>query len=628
MKSSIKFGAQTRLWRLCTRAGRGELKPVSAALLSTLLCAPLLTAMTLMGVSAPGIAQLSVGPAQTGSQLELNGNPSTGAWGQWGTAIGISDFWLSQEAGLNLADTQNAAQQPFTWFTPPLLTRVLFDRPVQNRFLDLDALGTLGWQAQIRGNTLQLNTLPAQVLSLRRARQPWGERWVVELDHPTPWRGIRAAGVYSLSLDATASDELLSTSRSISRQQKASGTKQALPDLQVLRQGNRINLNFQLAQADLTPGVTTLGSPPRLVIDLRPADLPTRDLRWAPGVHRRQQTLNLGNRSFAASWLAVDLKQPGVSLKPIWTNPQSQPGTTSVGEMARRWQAAAVINGGFFNRNNRLPLGAIRREGRWVSGPILNRAAIAWNDQGDIEMDRLSLQETVQSDNGSFALTNLNSGYVQAGLARYTTAWGAVYRPIIDNEVLITVENDRVVSQVAGGAAGQVEVSIPANGYLLVARGFQRAVNALQPGVAVEGVAKTTPGSFEVFPHVVGAGPLLVKNGQIVLNAAAESFQPGFQSQRADRSAIGRLDNGQIVLATFSNGPSGDRPTLGETAQLMQKLGAVDALNLDGGSSSALWLGGEMINRSPQTAARVHNGIGLFINLPAEPTEPAGSPLP
>jgi exopolysaccharide biosynthesis protein len=45
----------------------------------------------------------------------------------------------------------------------------------------------------------------------------------------------------------------------------------------------------------------------------------------------------------------------------------------------------------------------------------------------------------------------------------------------------------------------------------------------------------------------------------------------------------------------------------------MAQLGSVDALNLDGGSSSSLYLGGRLINRHPRTAARVNNGLGLFL---------------
>jgi hypothetical protein len=39
--------------------------------------------------------------------------------------------------------------------------------------------------------------------------------------------------------------------------------------------------------------------------------------------------------------------------------------------IAQKSQVAAAINAGFFNRNNQLPLGAIRRENRWLSGPFL-----------------------------------------------------------------------------------------------------------------------------------------------------------------------------------------------------------------------------------------------------------------
>ena len=46
----------------------------------------------------------------------------------------------------------------------------------------------------------------------------------------------------------------------------------------------------------------------------------------------------------------------------------------------------------------------------------------------------------------------------------------------------------------------------------------------------------------------------------------------------------------------------------------MAQLGSIHALNLDGGSSASLYLGGRLLNRNPRSAARVNNGIGLFLN--------------
>jgi exopolysaccharide biosynthesis protein len=38
--------------------------------------------------------------------------------------------------------------------------------------------------------------------------------------------------------------------------------------------------------------------------------------------------------------------------------------------------------------------------------------------------------------------------------------------------------------------------------------------------------------------------------------------------------------------------------SLGELARLMLDLGAVQAMNLDGGGASAMWVDGELVNRS------------------------------
>lgn len=67
------------------------------------------------------------------------------------------------------------------------------------------------------------------------------------------------------------------------------------------------------------------------------------------------------------------------------------------------------------------------------------------------------------------------------------------------------------------------------------------------------------------------------------------------------------------MIAAVHNRAGGYGPTLAEHAQLMQQMGCVDALNLDGGSSTSLYLGGQLLDRSPSTAARVHNGIGIFL---------------
>lgn len=245
----------------------------------------------------------------------------------------------------------------------------------------------------------------------------------------------------------------------------------------------------------------------------------------------------------------------------------------------------------------------------------MNRGAIGWNSQGNALISRLFLNHILTTDAGStFPITQINSGYPEAGIALYTNAWGDTYSPITDNEILISVDQNQTVSQqLPVGTAGIGTYPIPADGYLLTARSYQEAARSLSPGTTLTLAPDIRPAAFGELPNMVGGGPLLVQAGRMVLDPEVEQFSDAFATQAAPRSAIGVTPNGQIVLAAIHNSPGGRGPTLQETAQIMMQLGVQDALNLDGGNSASLYLGGSIINRHPSTVGRVHNGLGVFL---------------
>ncbi|WP_026731496.1 phosphodiester glycosidase family protein [Fischerella sp. PCC 9605] len=365
----------------------------------------------------------------------------------------------------------------------------------------------------------------------------------------------------------------------------------------------------------LAPLVSTLPNPNRLIIDVRPDAMVQRSINWAPGLNWRQQFVQLGQERFPIVWLEVNPRTVGINIKPILTNSGTLVGTAPIMQTAQQQLAVAAINGGYFNRNNRLPLGAIRRDGQWLSSPILNRGAIAWNDSGQFYMGRLTLLENlIIPNNQKLPIVSLNSGYVQSGIARYTPAWGASYHPLTDNEIILVVQKNQVTNQLQGGKAGQVSIPIPQDGYLLALR--SNAVNSasvLPIGSSVRIDNSTYPAEFNSYPHILGAGPLLVLNRQIVLDGKGEKFSDAFIAQKAVRSAICTTATGNLTIAAVHNRVGGAGPTLAEHARLMQQMGCVNALNLDGGSSTSLYLGGQLLDRFPNTAARVHNGIGIFL---------------
>ncbi len=572
--------------------------------------------------SLPRSSQIAQVPSilTGGNQVVIGGQVTAIPWIQWqadgATYVGISDLHLTQRFGIELLNTTTPELQPVQWFSDPTATPiVLRTRLYQGtRYLDITPLIVqFGWQVQLNGASLQITQLPSQVTEVRQGRHTNGERTVIELSNPTTWQATQDGDTLLLNINARAASPL------VSRLQPTPGNlvKDALRHREspkLTAQSDRTTLRLPIPAAT-NHRISTLPSPPRIVVDFRPDAMVDRDILWAPGLRWRQQYVAVNSARFPVIWLEIDPRQTGLQLRPIWTTASTMIGLDPVAAMAQRWQAIAAINAGFFSRNTYSPLGAIRRDGVWYSSPILNRGAIAWTNDGAIKIDRLTLNQILSTSTGQqIPLLHADSGYVQAGVSLYTTAWGNVYVPLTDNELIITVVNNQVIQQQPTAIAGGASIPIPPpGGYLLVARSLRSIANKLPVGTIVQLSAATVPNDFQAYPHIIGAGPLLLKNGQAVLDAATEKFSPAFIAEAAVRSAIATLPNGNLVIVTVQNRVKGRGPTLVELTQIMQALGALDALNLDGGSSTTLYLGGQLLNRHPRTAARVHNSIGIFV---------------
>jgi hypothetical protein len=109
------------------------------------------------------------------------------------------------------------------------------------------------------------------------------------------------------------------------------------------------------------------------------------------------------------------------------------------------------------------------------------------------------------------------------------------------------------------------------------------------------------------------AGPLLVRGGAPVrgdregFSAASSQFDSDITAGRHPRAAIGVTRRGE-VLAVACDGRADDEAglSIGELAEAMAALGAVQAMNLDGGGSTSLVCGGKLRNQ-PREA----HGVGL-----------------
>jgi hypothetical protein len=588
----------------------------------------LLAASFLMADSAP-TAPLS----DSGNVIQLNGEPWSGRWirkvEQGKQSLYVQEDWLTGGLGVQMLDSEKADLQKLRWFSNPISSRVVFDSKGRYRYLDITPF-TDQWRTEIAGNTLNIYTPDTIIQSVRRSKQTDSDRIVIDLNRRTPWRVSHQGNVINLVVSAEVAPDLpIGTNTNEGNFVKS---------LSVQPQGKLTQIQIQTNVA-INPAIEMLNNPtPQLVIDLKRDYIPpSLTVQWTEGLRRIEKIVEVPNKpkiasdpktiKFAVTALEVDLKQPQLKLRPIWSNPSGSVngilGLTSVPQMMEQAQAVGGINAGFFNRIRKLPVGAIREGNRWIAGTALVRGAIAWNEKGDTLIDRLNFTEEISTPNQpQIVLTNLNSAYVQRGIARYNPHWGSVYVPLTENELLIVVQGDRVVAQYLGKEVGVGQVPIPKDGYILVARDNPEAAKQLPVGIAVRGRQAFIPNKFMGFPNLIGAGPLLLKNGNLVLDGKLEKFQAGFDTQAAPRSAIATTkDKGKVLLVTIQSAPEGVDPNLLQTAEVLKKLGAVDALNLDGGSSSTLFLGGNVLNRDITEIAPVHNAIAIFMTPPPPQNE-------
>lgn len=103
--------------------------------------------------------------------------------------------------------------------------------------------------------------------------------------------------------------------------------------------------------------------------------------------------------------------------------------------------------------------------------------------------------------------------------------------------------------------------------------------------------------------NAIGGGPVLVEDGEVVLTWEEEVFFGGSgvdtTSTRA-RTVAGYTDDGALLLLAVQESPG---VTLRQAGELMLSLGAVEAVNLDGGGSTNLVAGGEPLYTTTRQVA-------------------------
>lgn len=114
--------------------------------------------------------------------------------------------------------------------------------------------------------------------------------------------------------------------------------------------------------------------------------------------------------------------------------------------------------------------------------------------------------------------------------------------------------------------------------------------------------------------QAISGGPFLVRDGKPWIDGEAEGFSAeSFINTRHPRTAVGIARNGDLLLvAVDGRSKLSSGMTLPELAEYMVRLGAVRAINLDGGGSTTMWLRAGVVNAPSDGRERpIANGLAV-----------------
>ncbi|MFN2364188.1 MAG: phosphodiester glycosidase family protein, partial [Halarsenatibacteraceae bacterium] len=330
----------------------------------------------------------------------------------------------------------------------------------------------------------------------------------------------------------------------------------------------------------------------------------------------KEETIK-GNRNITI--IELDLNRYEFKVKPVLAN-GSVSGISDLVEIGKNNQALAGINGGFFESNGK-PLGIYMENGKIVTGKVrdLVRSTLLIDEYGNIDIGIYDWHANITMPDGRDILisgVNQAPGNNQAVL--FNQYYGETAPQLKEDAVEIIVNGENNILGV-NRSHNLAPSTIPDEGYIIQATGEKGYLL----GGLTGGNKITLSNRFSPEPelegeiiHALGAGPQLVENGRVNITSYREGFQEDVVNGNAPRSAAGITADNKLLLVTV-DGRQPERSigiTLEELAEFMLDLGAVKAMNLDGGASARMLVRGFTMN-TPSSERNIGNALLILPNI-------------
>ena len=314
------------------------------------------------------------------------------------------------------------------------------------------------------------------------------------------------------------------------------------------------------------------------------------------GVKHIKLTKYYDGRPVRINVVEVDMKlAKGLEITPVLSSDGTLKSRKSILSIAKKSNAVVALNGTYFKPQTGVPLGTLMIDKKLYTGPIYDRVALGIFEEGYLtkfDIARVQLNAEIKGNKKTIKVDNINqprmlSTYVLV----YTPEWGKTspYAPKYGMGLQV------VDGKITKASANPLE--IPENGYVI--SGPKSVLQPLLEGNKKVKLSINTIPEWKNVKHIISGGPYLVKDNEVYVDMTAQKL--GAIGGRNPRSAIGyTADNNLVLVAVDGREGSSIGMTLMELGRFMKSIGCTNAINLDGGGSTVMYVNGSVVNHPTQ----------------------------
>ena len=305
-----------------------------------------------------------------------------------------------------------------------------------------------------------------------------------------------------------------------------------------------------------------------------------------PPISYNQEQININGYEQQIYSATVDLSDHKIALYNNLSMDKIY-GFETTSSVAKRKKALLAFNGMFYTDSG-MHIGGLIENGEIITLPYEQTPMILIDDKDRMNIEDIQIYPSISINNKEIKIDGQNRKPYDLELILYTPVYGSNTRVeakstgyiLKGNKVSQVIKSDKLI-QIPKGT----KVLVDYGENIKLYKGDEVSIiykSNRQIGKIMEG--------FQSGGWLIQHGKIIVKNNEILI---------GLTTNRDPRTLLGKNKDGKLVVVIvdgrqpgYSKGITGI-----EAAELMERLGCIDAVLLDGGASSTLVINGKLINK-------------------------------